>query len=302
MLIYRRTSILESTAQTLVNTVNCVGIMGKGLAKAFKERDPAMYKAYKGICEQKLLEPGKLWLWQGSKNWILNFPTKNHWRNPSRIEWIAAGLEKFIAEYADRGITEISFPRLGCGNGGLDWKDVRPLMERHLMDLSITVYIHDYTVDIGLPEHLDEVARRLQSEGAKTSTFEAFMTTLRRAIELGQGSFVELRTAAPFRAYMDDNGTLTLQNSATTWIIERDDLRGVWLSLISGLVTKAQAGWSRSDGGNALLSILSVFPQARPIEIEGLCEGPEIAVELLTMATQTLSVPDTGEQSQFAWA
>ena len=67
MLIYRRTSLLESTAQTLVNTVNCVGAMGKGLAKAFKERDPAMYEAYKSICDRKLLEPGKLWLWQGSE-------------------------------------------------------------------------------------------------------------------------------------------------------------------------------------------------------------------------------------------
>ena len=302
MLIYRRTSILESTAQTLVNTVNCVGVMGKGLAKAFKERDPAMYEAYKSICESKLLEPGKLWLWQGSKNWVLNFPTKKHRRNPSRIEWIEAGLKKFVAEHVERGIKEISFPRLGCGNGNLNWAEVQPLMEKYLRDIDVTVYIHDYTVDIGLPEHLDDVSRRLRMEGAEASTFEEFLVTLKRAAELGGGGLVELGTGAPFRADMDENGNLTLQREAVTWINERDDLRGVWLSLLSGLVTKAQAGWSMTGGGNALLSMLSVLPQARPIEIEGPCEGPELAVELLSSAIRTSPVPEVGEQSELAWA
>ena len=109
MLIYRRTSILESPAQTLVNTVNCVGVMGKGLAHAFKEREPDMFKAYKRICDQKALVPGKLWLWRGSGSWVLNFPTKVHWRNPSRLEWIEEGLAKFVAAFMEQGITEISF-------------------------------------------------------------------------------------------------------------------------------------------------------------------------------------------------
>src|SRR5688572_4179635 len=110
MLIYRRTSLLESSAQTLVNTVNCVGVMGKGIAKEFKERDPAMFRAYKKICDDHLLEPGKLWLWHGADYWTLNFPTKIHWRNPSRIEWIEAGLRKFVSGYEKLGIRDISFP------------------------------------------------------------------------------------------------------------------------------------------------------------------------------------------------
>src|SRR6185369_4326034 len=130
MLIYRRTSILQSSAQTLVNTVNCVGVMGKGLAHAFKEREPSMFAAYKRICDEHRLEPGKLWLWRGSANWGLNFPTKVHWRNPSKLEWIEAGLEKFVAAYEAQGITEVSFPKLGCGNGNLDWEEVRPVMEQ----------------------------------------------------------------------------------------------------------------------------------------------------------------------------
>src|SRR4029077_5528254 len=132
MLIYHRTSIFDSPAQTVVNTVNCVGVMGKGIAAHFKDNYPEMFQAYKNPCAKKLLEPGKLWLWKASDRWILNFPTKRHWRYPSKLEWIDAGLKKFVAEYEKRGIVEISFPRLGCGNGGLQWDDVRPLMERHL--------------------------------------------------------------------------------------------------------------------------------------------------------------------------
>lgn len=302
MLIYRRTSILESTAQTLVNTVNCVGVMGKGLAKAFKERDPAMFKAYKSICERKLLEPGKLWLWQGSSGWVLNFPTKQHWRSSSRLEWIEAGLKKFVAEHSERGINEVSFPRLGCGNGGLDWDDVRPMMEHYLKKVQITVYVHDYVKEIGLPEHLEDVARRLELEGAETATFDAFLGALRRAAELSEGGFVELGSQVPFCAAMDEDGNLTLQKSLMTWIIERDDLRGVWLSLLGGLVTKAQAGWSICDGGDALLSMLSVLPQVRPIEIQGTQEEPEFAVELLSPAARTLLVPELDGQAELAWA
>ncbi len=144
MLTYADTSLLDSSAQTLVNAVNCVGVMGKGIAKAFKDRHPEMFSAYKRICDAGLLEPGKLWLWNSSDQWVLNFPTKVHWRNPSRLEWIEMGLDKFSAEYAHRGINQISFPRLGCGNGGLDWEEVRPLMERYLAPLPINVIIHDF--------------------------------------------------------------------------------------------------------------------------------------------------------------
>src|SRR6185312_8654562 len=127
-------------------------------------REPEMFAAYKRICEEKLLAPGKLWLWRGSTQMVLNFPTKQHWKNPSKLEWIEAGLKKFVSNYRKLGIVEISFPRLGCGNGGLDWKKVCPLMEKYLSGLPIQVYIHDYTVDVGLPEHMEEVAKLLRGE------------------------------------------------------------------------------------------------------------------------------------------
>lgn len=90
-----------------------------------------------------MLQPGKLWLWRGSERWVLNFPTKIHWCDPAQIEWIEQGLLKFVTEYANRGITSVAFPRLGCGNGGLDWDDVQPMMKHFLSPLPIPVFIYD---------------------------------------------------------------------------------------------------------------------------------------------------------------
>ena len=268
MLIYRRTSILESPAQTLVNTVNCVGVMGKGLAHEFKAREPSMFEAYKRICDQKVLVPGKLWLWRGSSSWVLNFPTKIHWRSPSKLEWIEQGLEKFVAAYAEQAITEISFPRLGCGNGNLDWEDVRPLMEHHLRQVSIPVYVHDYTVDVGVPEHLEPIAEALRAEASGDRSFDGFMNHIRRAIELSQGRMAMLGSNDAFEARMSDERGLAIETAQAICLFEEDDLRGVWLDLQNGLVTKRKAEWSIKGSGESLVSILSILPDVRPVVIQ----------------------------------
>lgn len=143
MLLYVEQDIFESQAQVIVNTVNTVGVMGKGIAKKYKQLYPDMYKQYRLYCEQELLDIGKLWLYKDENKWILNFPTKKHWRNPSKIEYIEKGLEKFVSTYEDKGIYSVSFPQLGAGNGGLNWeKEVKPLMERYLKDLPIDIFVH----------------------------------------------------------------------------------------------------------------------------------------------------------------
>jgi O-acetyl-ADP-ribose deacetylase (regulator of RNase III) len=302
MLIYRRTSLLESPAQTLVNTVNCVGVMGKGLAQAFKDRDPAMFSAYKRVCDQGLLEPGKLWLWRGADNWTLNFPTKKHWRNPSKLEWVESGLQKFAAAYEAQGIKEISFPRLGCGNGGLDWEDVRPLMERYLLPLPIPIFVHDYAVDIGLPEHLEKIAETIRSALPSSPTFETFMESLKRAVDLGGSEFVELGTCEGFGASMDAEGELRIEASEGIWEFEPEDLRGVWYGLQKGLVTKEKASWSVIGGGRPLLSILSVLPHIRPIEIQrSNSDVSELAVELTPETRRILAAPQSEAQRELAW-
>jgi O-acetyl-ADP-ribose deacetylase (regulator of RNase III) len=299
MLLYRRTSLMDSSAHTLVNTVNCVGVMGKGVAHEFKIREPTMFAAYKKLCDQHRLAPGKLWLWRGEENWILNFPTKIHWRNPAKLEWIEAGLEKFQSGYVRLGIREISFPRLGCGNGGLSWDDVRPLMERYLALLPIDIYIHDFTKDIGLPEHLEQIAKRLRQEQSNDPTFEAFLATLRRALVLGENRLTDLRYHDPITAKISGD-ELTIQADDGEWEFDFEALRGVWISLKNGVLTKEKAGWSSIDGGQRLLSILSVLPQLRPIEVQrAKSEEPELALELRPSGGSAVPAPCT--QEEFSW-
>ena len=143
MIEYKTGDLFNSEAQTLVNTVNCVGVMGKGIALEFKKRYPDMFKSYKSICDKKLLRPGTLQLYKKSDQWILNFPTKDHWRNKSKMQWLEDGLSKFRETYKEKGISSIAFPKLGCSNGGLKWEEVKPLMEKYLTDLDIKIEIYE---------------------------------------------------------------------------------------------------------------------------------------------------------------
>lgn len=137
-------TIFDSSAQTLVNTINCVGVMGKGLALEFKNRYPEMFKKYKSFCDNGVFKPGVLWIYKADDGkWILNFPTKIDWKNPSKIEYIEEGLKKFVEIWEDKGITSIAFPLLGCKNGALDPDDVIPLMKKYLKQcegLDVTIY------------------------------------------------------------------------------------------------------------------------------------------------------------------
>ena len=93
-------NIFNTSCQVLVNTVNCFGVMGKGIALECKFRFPGMFEKYKEFCEKKLIKPGSLQLWNSSKPWVLNFPTKMHWKDPSKIEYLEKGLDKFKNEYS----------------------------------------------------------------------------------------------------------------------------------------------------------------------------------------------------------
>jgi O-acetyl-ADP-ribose deacetylase (regulator of RNase III) len=302
MLIYRRTSIFESPAQTLVNTVNCVGVMGKGLAHAFKAREPDMFAAYKRICDRKALVPGKLWLWRGSSSWVLNFPTKMHWKSPSKLEWIEQGLEKFVEAYEAQGITEISFPQLGCGNGNLDWEDVRPVMEHYLSKVSIPVFIHDHAVNVGVPEHLEVVAATLKAEAGVGNSFDSFMNSISRAVDLSGGTLETLGARDAFTAKMRGDRGLAIQTSSSTCLLEEEDLRGVWLDLQSGLVTKRKAGWAVKGGGEPLLSLLSILPNIRALEIQRPgAAAPEYAVEPCPQMRGYAAAGQTKMQHELAW-
>ena len=150
-------NIFNSKAQTIVNTVICVGVMGKGIALVFKLRYPLMFDEYAQLCKRHLISPGKLWIYKGEPDapWVLNFPTKYHWKYPSKVEYIEKGLSKFVDTYQERGITSIAFPMLGTHNGGLDKDEVLALMKQYLDKCSIPVEIFDYNPDA--PDDLYEL-------------------------------------------------------------------------------------------------------------------------------------------------
>ena len=139
---YRKGDIFESETQVIVNTVNCQGVMGKGLALAFKERYPAMFAVYKEECKTGKLRIGRPSLYKDSTPWILNFPTKDKWKANSRLEYLDKGLKYFVTNYKKAGIKSIAFPKLGAQNGKLEWDDVGPLMAKYLSTLDIEVYIY----------------------------------------------------------------------------------------------------------------------------------------------------------------
>jgi O-acetyl-ADP-ribose deacetylase (regulator of RNase III)/uncharacterized protein YwgA len=135
--------ILKSGSQTLINTVNCVGIMGKGIALEFKNRFPDMFKEYEQKCQRKEIKPGIPYLYSVLfPPQIVNFPTKDHWKSVSRIEDIEKGLKILLNNYRKWGVTSLAIPPLGCGNGQLEWRAVGPLIYKYAtrMDIPIELY------------------------------------------------------------------------------------------------------------------------------------------------------------------
>lgn len=133
MIEYVAGDITEANSEALVNTINCVGTMGRGLALRFRRIYPDNYQAYIDACERNEVRPGRMLVFctgqPGNPRFIINFPTKRHWKSKSRIEDIDLGLVSLVDEVERRGIRSIAIPALGCDLGGLDWRDVRPRIE-----------------------------------------------------------------------------------------------------------------------------------------------------------------------------
>ena len=141
-MLYIYGDIFESPAQVLVNPVNTVGVMAKGLPNDFKRFFPEMFTQYQAQCQADQFHVGQLMLVRTPHKWILNLPTKQHFQADARLEFIEAGLKRFIEVFADAGITSVSFPMLGVGDDNLDWDEVRPVIEFYLRSLPIPTYVH----------------------------------------------------------------------------------------------------------------------------------------------------------------
>jgi O-acetyl-ADP-ribose deacetylase (regulator of RNase III) len=137
-------NIFTSDCQTIVNTINCVGVMGAGIALECRLRYPDMYEKYIKLCESKQMDIGLLWIYKSNDKWILNFPTKKDWKYPSKKEYLHAGLKKFVTTYEERGIKSVAFPLLGSDRGGIPKEESQNIMISYLDKLQIDVEIYHY--------------------------------------------------------------------------------------------------------------------------------------------------------------
>lgn len=302
MLTYVRTSVLDSDAQTVVNTVNTDGVMGKGIAAVYKRRYPEMYKRYRELCKAGKFKVGQLWLWKENGQWILNFPTKTTWRCPSEVSYLEAGLRKFVDTFEERGITEISFPLLGSGNGGLDWEtEVRPVMERYLSRLPISVYIHDYQVDLGLPEHQE--AR----EASYNRSYESFLSALGELVAEKRGKFHTVTHGSPFCARMVDHELEIRRSEADQRVIRvhADELLALWSLLLKGPVTARSLVGRAHDEAYYVFGVVSSLPFVRPVQVQpSNASRGAMGIELLNKVNppHTADELQTASQSPLSWA
>ena len=288
MIRYIDGDLFQSPAQTLVNTVNTVGVMGKGIALQFKRFYPEMFTAYQAECREGRLKIGTLMLWRTTGKWVLNFPTKTDWKRPSRVEYIEQGLERFARAYRPMGIRSIAFPPLGCGNGELDFtSQVQPLMERYLRDLPLDVFIYRPLPKGAVPEHHDlpGMRRWLLEQPALLPACEVWedlqaLFSTERSIPTLSGRAEALVSYEPtlkqFRAVIGERH----------FVIHEDDLSVAWDSMRSYGVVSAPLAFARTiELGRILVAMLLQLPYTARVTIgeslDKLNFNPEVAVQLV---------------------
>lgn len=296
MISYLYNSVFDSPAQTLTNTVNTEGVMGKGIAKAFRERYPEMYSEYRKICMNRGLQIGNLHLWKGMDHWVLNFPTKTTWRQPSKIEYIEEGLNTFVKNFEALGITSISFPPLGCGNGGLNWQVVRPIMESYLGKISIPVYIHNLHVGAEfVPEH-SEIIKIPDS-------FPQFLSDIMSSILENKSLFFTGSSDQPFRVLQKDDGLVVVRDGRERERISKEELENAWVGLRDGVLSTYRYPDENSRRNKSyLFPILKALPYVRTAPISRTGEEGQARAEGLFILRAPGKSADvsTSENSQ-AW-
>ena len=257
MIRFKVGDILAEDVGALVNTVNCVGIMGRGIALQFKKAFPANFEAYAAACERGEVKPGRMFVFETgaltNPRYIVNFPTKRHWRGRSRMADVEAGLKALAAEIRARNIRSIAVPPLACGLGGLAWDDVRPRIEAALAgfdDLEAVVFR-----PAGAPEAKDMARGREAPE--MTPVRAVLVVLIRRYLDAMLDPFVTLLEAHKLLYFMQEAGEpLQLHYVDKTYGPYAENLRHV-LNEIEGHFISGYA-----DGGDAPDKPLALVPGA----------------------------------------
>jgi O-acetyl-ADP-ribose deacetylase (regulator of RNase III) len=256
MIEYKKGDILREDVEALVNTVNCVGIMGRGIALQFKNAFPENFKSYVVACERHEVQPGRMLVFKTGRltnpKYIINFPTKRHWRGKSRIEDIEAGLVALVNEIRSRDIQSIAIPPLGSGLGGLEWSNVRPRIERVLRELpNIRVVVFE-------PNDVSETRRNYSSNVPKMTAGRAALVGLMNRYLAGLlDPFITLLEVHKLMYFMEESGEpLRLKFAKGLYGPYAENLRHV-LKAVEGHLVSGYA-----DGGDAPDKQLRLVPGA----------------------------------------
>jgi O-acetyl-ADP-ribose deacetylase (regulator of RNase III) len=257
MIEYRTGDVLQADTQALVNTVNCVGIMGRGLALQFKNAYPENFKAYEAACRRGEVQPGRMFVFETRQltnpKYIINFPTKRHWRGKSRMKDVEAGLMALATEIRARRIRSVAVPPLGSGLGGLNWREVRPRIEEALSGLE------DVHVIVFEPHTAPEaqVTTRSREVPSMTAGRAALVVLMHRYLSGLMDPFVTLLEVHKLMYLMQEVGQpLRLRFSKGPYGPYAENLRHV-LRTIEGHLVSGYA-----DGGDAPDKQLELVPGA----------------------------------------
>jgi O-acetyl-ADP-ribose deacetylase (regulator of RNase III) len=255
MIEYTSGDILRSDAEALVNTVNCVGVMGRGIALQFKNMFPANFKAYATACKRQEVRPGRMFVFDTGQltppRTIINFPTKRHWRGKSRMDDIESGLAALVETIRERGIRSIAVPPLGSGLGGLDWAEVRPRIEaalRGLDDVRVIVFEPGGAPASDAMTHQREVPKMTPGRAALVALLNRYLRGL-------LDPFVTLLEAHKLMYFMQEAGQpLRLKYQPAPYGPYAENLRHVLREIEGHLVS------GYADGGDAPDKQLQLVP------------------------------------------
>jgi hypothetical protein len=243
--------------------------MGKGVAKEFKGLYPEMFKIYRQLCERHQFSIGQLLLYKTPHKWVLNFPTKKDWRNPSRPEYIDAGLKKLVEVYAETGIHSLAMPLLGCGNGELEWQRVvRPLVEQYLSNIPVQVFVHSYFERQPLvPEHRDanEIHNWLRSEPEDLPFTEVWRDL--EGVLRSKRSFRTLAEQNSYEAAAVPDGIRITINERNEFV-HRSELLDFWQQLrVHGFTSRQIAPTGLTRRYSYLMPLFAELPYVKPVRM-----------------------------------
>lgn len=271
MITYVHGDLFYSPARVLVNPVNTVGAMGSGTAYDFKRFFPGMYEQYRDLCQRDEFSVGQLMLYRTAHKWILNFPTKRHFRADASLEHIEDGLKKFVRIYAEQDITSVSFPALGTGEEGLTWEEVKPVMESYLEPLPMSVYVHIHTEKTADERRSTRAMKNWLNGQPGTVSFDTFwkemLTIIRNGLD--RKSHIPFDVSATKAKGRQRLSLKIAPKRGESIFLPETQLRDLWQYVTrAGYILPQNLPAGLDEHASSIMILLSQLSMLRPIQLE----------------------------------